>query len=178
MPVITLVISYIVHTIQSTKNDSERPFRPGRTGPAKENAIGLQRGDLQCGKDFGREEAVPAESVSDHHSPEQPALIHVADSRSSRQHHALISNAKKKLLPKATSIKESTKASTEEDTEQHDQDRYGCQSPPLDPKMLLQPVTRPVSHDQLVTEVKGIYAGLVMVEVKCIDIDERQLAAV
>ena len=43
--------------------------------------------------------------------------------------------------------------------------------------MLLQPDTRPVTHDQLVVEVKGIYAGLAMVEAKCIEIDERQLAA-
>jgi len=46
-----------------------------------------------------------------------------------------------------------------------------------DPEMLLQPETRPISHEQLVVEVKGIYAGLVMVEAKCIDIDERQSAA-
>ena len=46
-----------------------------------------------------------------------------------------------------------------------------------DPEMLLQPETRPISHEQLVVEVKGIYAGLVMVEAKCIDIDERQRVA-
>ncbi len=46
-----------------------------------------------------------------------------------------------------------------------------------DPEMLLQPDTRPISHEELVVEVKGIYAGLVMVEAKCIDIDERQAAA-
>ena len=46
-----------------------------------------------------------------------------------------------------------------------------------DPELLLQPETRPISHDQLVIEVKGIYAGPVMVESKCIDIDERQSAA-
>ena len=54
-------------------------------------------------------------------------------------------------------------------------------SPPrgdnAEPEMLLQPETRPISHDQLVIEVKGIYAGLVMVEAKCIDIDEKQTAA-
>ena len=37
--------------------------------------------------------------------------------------------------------------------------------------------TRPISHDQLVIEVKGIYAGLVMIEAKCIEIDEKQSAA-
>ena len=50
-------------------------------------------------------------------------------------------------------------------------------SPEAEPEMLLQPETRPISHEQLVVEVKGIYAGLVMVEAKCIDIDERQSAA-
>ena len=47
----------------------------------------------------------------------------------------------------------------------------------VEPEMLLQPDTRPISHEQLVVEVKGIYAGLVMVEAKCIDIDERQSVA-
>ena len=46
-----------------------------------------------------------------------------------------------------------------------------------EPEMLLQPETRPISHEQLVVEVKGIYAGLVMVEAKCILIDERQITA-
>ncbi len=47
----------------------------------------------------------------------------------------------------------------------------------FEPEMLLQPETRPISHEQLVVEVRGIYAGLVMVEAKCIDIDERQSTA-
>ncbi len=49
--------------------------------------------------------------------------------------------------------------------------------PEADPEILLQPETRPISHEQLAVEVKGIYAGLVMVEAKCIDIDERQSEA-
>lgn len=36
--------------------------------------------------------------------------------------------------------------------------------------MLLQPETRPISQEQLVNEVKGIYAGLVMVEKKCVEV--------
>lgn len=56
--------------------------------------------------------------------------------------------------------------------------RYGDADPlESEPEMLLQPETRPISHEQLVVEVKGIYAGLVMVEAKCIDIDERQSMA-
>ncbi|KAL8732259.1 MAG: hypothetical protein Q9166_002831 [cf. Caloplaca sp. 2 TL-2023] len=45
------------------------------------------------------------------------------------------------------------------------------------PQMLLQPETRPISHAQLVVEVKGIYHGLVMVEQKCIEVDDKQSAA-
>ena len=46
-----------------------------------------------------------------------------------------------------------------------------------EPTMIPQPETRPISHDQLVVEVKGIYAGLVMVEAKCIEVDESQSAS-
>lgn len=46
-----------------------------------------------------------------------------------------------------------------------------------EPVLLLQPETRPISHDQLVVEVKGIYAGLVLVESKCVDVDEKQSKA-
>lgn len=41
-------------------------------------------------------------------------------------------------------------------------------------KMKGQPETRPISQEQLVAEVKGIYAGLVMVESKCIEVDSSQ----
>jgi hypothetical protein len=40
--------------------------------------------------------------------------------------------------------------------------------------MLLQPEARPVTRDQLVNEVKGIYAGLVMVEKKYVEIGQQQ----
>ncbi|TGO07446.1 hypothetical protein BTUL_0275g00080 [Botrytis tulipae] len=45
-------------------------------------------------------------------------------------------------------------------------------------KMILQPTTWPISQEQLVTEVKGIYAGLVMVEAKCIEVDNKQAGLV
>ncbi|KAK5991255.1 EST/SMG-like 1-like protein [Cladobotryum mycophilum] len=48
---------------------------------------------------------------------------------------------------------------------------------PEDPsvmQMIRQPDTRPISQEQLVAEVKGIYAGLVMVENKCIEVDNAQ----
>ncbi|KAH8585923.1 hypothetical protein B0O99DRAFT_657066 [Bisporella sp. PMI_857] len=38
----------------------------------------------------------------------------------------------------------------------------------------MQPEIRPISQEQLVAEVRGIYAGLVMVEAKCIEVDNKQ----
>ena len=46
-----------------------------------------------------------------------------------------------------------------------------------EPEILLQPETRPISHEQLFVEVKGIYAGLLMVEKKCIEVDGKQSQA-
>ncbi|KAH6957729.1 hypothetical protein BKA56DRAFT_502169 [Ilyonectria sp. MPI-CAGE-AT-0026] len=39
---------------------------------------------------------------------------------------------------------------------------------------MLQPETKPITQEQLVAEVKGIYAGLVIVEIKCIEVDNAQ----
>lgn len=58
------------------------------------------------------------------------------------------------------------------ETDSEHPDRYV--DPDLNPEILLQPETRPIPHDQLVVEVKGIYAGLVMLEAKCIGVDEKQ----
>ncbi|KAH9206352.1 hypothetical protein DL95DRAFT_429598 [Leptodontidium sp. 2 PMI_412] len=38
----------------------------------------------------------------------------------------------------------------------------------------MQPETRPISQEQLIADVKGIYAGLMMVEAKCIEVDNEQ----
>ncbi|PVH80202.1 hypothetical protein DL98DRAFT_549272 [Cadophora sp. DSE1049] len=38
----------------------------------------------------------------------------------------------------------------------------------------MQPETRPIIQEQLVAEVKGIYAGLGLVEAKCIEVDNKQ----
>ncbi|KAB5514953.1 hypothetical protein GE09DRAFT_1161685 [Coniochaeta sp. 2T2.1] len=42
--------------------------------------------------------------------------------------------------------------------------------------IIKQPETKPISQEQLVAEVKGIYAGLIMVETKCIEVDNAQNA--
>ncbi|KAF2729944.1 hypothetical protein EJ04DRAFT_446190 [Polyplosphaeria fusca] len=46
------------------------------------------------------------------------------------------------------------------------------------PSLLLQPDSRPISQEQLASEVKSIYAGLTMVETKCIHVDRAQASAV
>ena len=45
-------------------------------------------------------------------------------------------------------------------------------------EILLQSETRPISHDQLILKIKGIYADLKMVEVKCIDVIKKQFLKV
>lgn len=54
--------------------------------------------------------------------------------------------------------------------------RTPAQSEDMSLGFLKQPETRAISQEQLVTEVKGIYAGLVMVESKCIEVDNAQNA--
>jgi hypothetical protein len=49
---------------------------------------------------------------------------------------------------------------------------------PRFPEMLMQPDSRPISQEQLSAEVKSIYAGLVMVESKCIHVDKAQAVAI
>ncbi|KAI1109437.1 hypothetical protein F5Y14DRAFT_27721 [Nemania sp. NC0429] len=41
-------------------------------------------------------------------------------------------------------------------------------------RLIKPPETRPIGQEQLVAEVKGIYAGLMMVESKCIEVDNAQ----
>ncbi|KAM3066221.1 hypothetical protein ACMFMG_012125 [Clarireedia jacksonii] len=51
---------------------------------------------------------------------------------------------------------------------------HGSKSQDKEFTIILQPETKPISQEELVAEVKGIYAGLVMVEAKCIEVDNKQ----
>lgn len=64
-----------------------------------------------------------------------------------------------------------------EDSFTADKQRTGTNPPKEDSDLILQTEARPISQDQLVAEVKGIYAGLVMVEAKCVEIDKKQAVA-
>ena len=57
------------------------------------------------------------------------------------------------------------------------QSRQSQQSSDSETQIMKQPETKAITPEQLVTEVKGIYAGLVMVESKCIEVDNAQSAA-
>ncbi|KAH6952398.1 hypothetical protein BKA56DRAFT_243701 [Ilyonectria sp. MPI-CAGE-AT-0026] len=52
-------------------------------------------------------------------------------------------------------------------------DSYDNETEPVI-QMIHQPGNRPISQDQLVAEVKGLYAGVVMAETKCIEVDNAQ----
>jgi hypothetical protein len=52
-----------------------------------------------------------------------------------------------------------------------------AQYPQRQPGLLLQPDSKPISQERLASEVKSIYAGLTMVETKCIHVDRAQAAA-
>ena len=58
----------------------------------------------------------------------------------------------------------------------HDDDEDG-DTPEGDTSLLLQPDTKPITQEQLINEVKGIYAGLVMVEKKAVEITQARSKA-
>jgi hypothetical protein len=58
----------------------------------------------------------------------------------------------------------------------HEQEKKSTTSSVEPSDFIRQPETRPISQELLVAEVKGIYAGLVMVEAKCIEVDNKYAA--
>ncbi|KAB5515608.1 hypothetical protein GE09DRAFT_1208678 [Coniochaeta sp. 2T2.1] len=58
----------------------------------------------------------------------------------------------------------------------HQESAYGPPGEDTTSRLIKQPETKPISQEQLVAEVKGIYAGLIMVETKCIEVDNAQNA--
>jgi len=65
----------------------------------------------------------------------------------------------------------------EDDNDNNDEDDDDSEAPEAEPKILLAPETRFITHEQLVIEVKRIYTGLAIVEARCIDIDGRESTA-
>jgi hypothetical protein len=75
-------------------------------------------------------------------------------------------------------MNKSTRAQADSSPGTSETEQYDVQNAdePSNVPMVLQPETRPIAHDQLVAEVKGIYAGLIMVETKCAEVDGTQAA--
>ncbi|KAJ8069093.1 hypothetical protein OCU04_002766 [Sclerotinia nivalis] len=84
----------------------------------------------------------------------RPALY--ANQPQQQHHHHTQANTPSVILPNRIASETESRSQSEE---------YS---------IILQPETRPISQEQLVAEVKGIYAGLVMVEAKCIEVDNKQ----
>lgn len=94
---------------------------------------------------------------------EPPLPRNAAASQPTAKHHPPRSAARRQ----AGRSKEQSQQQQQQEEEQED---------PSVSIMIKQPETRPISQEQLVAEVKGIYAGLVMVESKCIEVDSAQSA--
>ena len=110
-----------------------------------------------------------------------PREAHFVDIKDSQFKNQQRPRAVENSIPQDIEIGEDSPERMDHDSgssEPHGQDIEPDQELDLsEPVLLLQPETRPISHDQLVVEVKGIYAGLVMVESKCADVDEKQSKA-
>ncbi|KAI9172344.1 SMG-like protein 1 [Paramyrothecium foliicola] len=70
-------------------------------------------------------------------------------------------------------IPQGSRANRPAPQQNQDSSDHGVEDPSTT-TMVKEPETRPISQDQLINEVKGIYAGLVMVESKCIEVDNAQ----
>jgi hypothetical protein len=140
-------------------------------------------------KNNGHAESLRWERPPEHHDslPQTKGSV-MANLASTRGSHGGTAHEKRLQSPSQFDPPEQGKAlfSTSNDGEDHSSESpledeplgdEKSEGPEVEPEMLLQPETRPISHEQLIIEVKGIYAGLVMVEAKCIDIDKRQAAA-
>jgi hypothetical protein len=101
---------------------------------------------------------------------------------STRGSHDDTAHEKRLVFPSQFDLSEQEKAlfSTSNDDEDHSNESSleneslrdeKSEKLEVELKMLLQSETRPISHEQLIIEMKNIYIELVMIEAKCIDID-------
>jgi hypothetical protein len=95
-----------------------------------------------------------------------------ANKARAQQHHP--SKARKAQFQQQPPISQPPRPAPQDNQATSTQQTSQNQSVPDNFDLVLQPKTRPISQEQLVAEVKGIYAGLVMVEAKCIEVDNKQ----
>jgi hypothetical protein len=103
--------------------------------------------------------------------PSNIASIAVQKARAQQNHP---SKARKAQFQQQPPISQTPRPAPQDNQATSTQQTSQNQSVPDNFDLVLQPETRPISQEQLVAEVKGIYAGLVMVEAKCIEVDNKQ----
>jgi hypothetical protein len=92
---------------------------------------------------------------------------------------------KRKILPKPAASAQTFSQNVSPASKPSQQHTPANETPenvemPVDPRypdLILQPSSRPISVEQLTLEVKSIYSGLTLVENKCIQVDQAQVAA-
>ena len=126
----------------------------------------IQKEKGTSGKSGGRDSstALRSRAVKHRHDTDSNRPLHVGKIWTPHvpSHSSLRTRGKKKAEPQPPT--RSRPAPIQDDLELSDENET----------YVPQLKTRPIDHLQLVAEVKGIYAGLVMVESKCIEVDEAQ----
>jgi hypothetical protein len=146
----------------SAKSKRTKPvFEADYTRPSK-NTAGKTLFDAKS-SDIGRSKVVPSFQA-------HPRLTSIGPPPKAHQ----ATREQPKLRQRNGLIEQSRIPAEQPQTDDDGDDDDDDDADSSDSELLLQPETRPISHEQLVHEVKGIYAGLVMVEAKCIDVDEKQ----
>ncbi|KAF4991804.1 hypothetical protein FDECE_13915 [Fusarium decemcellulare] len=147
----------------------KRPIRP-----ASPESMSLDESDAETNLAKRRTPPPPNHAEDTHHHspvrrsrarPDHDAEVRRPSRSSGRQLWTPETEAPRREPRQRPPLAAAIPASNNNDDHDSNEDTYS---------MLRQPETRPISQEQLVAEVKGIYAGLVMVESKCIQVDNAQ----
>lgn len=142
---------------------TKRPSNPDRD----DAQIFNQDTDRRIPKRLFNHDRVDAQTFPQDSPPHQPVVILPLGRRSRReQKHKTLSGGVAQPDSSGRDVPPSPI------TSMHMDDRESKGEKRL--KMIRQPETRPISQDELISEVKGIYAGLIMVEVKYYEVNTKQ----
>lgn len=131
-----------------------KPQRVRSSSPPRRSRARRATGDSASDPSFRRGPQAPGKLWSPDDPAPAPGIPSASRTKLPRRGE---SQARSRPYPHAVTLEESAEDEPEPST-----------------RLIKQPETRPISQEQLVAEVKGIYAGLVMVESKCIEVDNAQ----
>lgn len=147
--------------------DQDSPFTKSSFDPSNIASIQASKSRAQAFKPANRRHMKTSSPQTAPRTAPPPQTTSRPTTHASQQqqqphnhHHHAQTNTPSAVLPTRTASETESRSQSEE---------YS---------LILQPETRPISQEQLVAEVKGIYAGLVMVEAKCIEVDNKQATLV